>query len=198
LNVDADAIVIGAGAAGLAAAQMLASHSLRVIAIEARDRIGGRAWSTVCAATSVELGAEFIHGPAVETRAMLASFGASSIPLDGESWSGKGGTLVRADRDFAGAGEIFAALDAVSGDESVSRFLRRFANDDAKRKLAVWVREFVEGFDAADPAVASVRGIATEWASGTCKKQWKTPACKRTLPASSGEFAGGPARSRST
>ena len=40
--VAADVIVIGAGAAALAAARALADAGLQVIVLEARDRIGGR------------------------------------------------------------------------------------------------------------------------------------------------------------
>ena len=45
---DADVIVVGAGAAGLAAALQLATRSVRVIALESRDHIGGRVmWQSV-------------------------------------------------------------------------------------------------------------------------------------------------------
>lgn len=39
---DADILILGAGAAGLAAARELSDTDLKVIALEARDRIGGR------------------------------------------------------------------------------------------------------------------------------------------------------------
>ena len=39
---DADVIVIGAGAAGIAAARRLAAEKMRVVVFEAQDRIGGR------------------------------------------------------------------------------------------------------------------------------------------------------------
>lgn len=39
---DGQVIVIGAGIAGLAAAYRLAQHGVRVLVIEARDRLGGR------------------------------------------------------------------------------------------------------------------------------------------------------------
>lgn len=41
----ADAVVVGAGYAGLVAARTLARAGKKVVIIEARDRVGGRAWS---------------------------------------------------------------------------------------------------------------------------------------------------------
>src|SRR5690242_10711575 len=40
-----DALVIGAGAGGLCAAARLSHHSYRVLLVESRDRVGGRASS---------------------------------------------------------------------------------------------------------------------------------------------------------
>ncbi|MBV9055580.1 MAG: FAD-dependent oxidoreductase, partial [Candidatus Eremiobacteraeota bacterium] len=42
----ADVTVVGGGAAGLAAARDLAARSFRVVVLEARDRLGGRIWSS--------------------------------------------------------------------------------------------------------------------------------------------------------
>ena len=53
--------VVGAGFAGLAAAEALAASGVDVIVLEARDRVGGRVWSRKLAnGATVELGAEFI------------------------------------------------------------------------------------------------------------------------------------------
>jgi monoamine oxidase len=62
-----DAIVIGAGYAGLAAARQLHDAGKRVLVCEARNRIGGRVWSTPVDGYPLELGAEWIHGDAVST-----------------------------------------------------------------------------------------------------------------------------------
>jgi monoamine oxidase len=167
--MDADVIVIGAGAAGLAAARSLALRSLRIILLEARDRAGGRIWSHPPArgAVTAELGAEFIHGPARETMALLRDAGTAALDIDGESWAcSEGADLKRDDSDFASAACIFEKSRKLHADESVDRFLQRFEDDDTMRETAEAARAFVEGFDAADPGIASVRAIADEVRSG--------------------------------
>ncbi|HKG00092.1 MAG TPA: FAD-dependent oxidoreductase, partial [Xanthobacteraceae bacterium] len=53
---EVDVIVIGAGAAGVAAARALASGRLSVAVLEARDRIGGRAWTAHISGLPLDLG----------------------------------------------------------------------------------------------------------------------------------------------
>lgn len=55
-------IVVGAGFAGLAAARELMRQGRRVLVLEARDRIGGRAWTTRLGGAPVDMGAGWIHG----------------------------------------------------------------------------------------------------------------------------------------
>lgn len=56
-------IVIGSGLAGLAAAKQLQTQGLDVLVLEARDRIGGRLWtSQKWPGTPLDLGASWIHG----------------------------------------------------------------------------------------------------------------------------------------
>src|SRR4029077_8915467 len=64
-----DVLVLGAGAAGLAAARDLSHAGLRVTVIEARPRVGGRILTLhdPRSPVPIELGAEFIHGEAAET-----------------------------------------------------------------------------------------------------------------------------------
>jgi monoamine oxidase len=52
--------VIGAGLAGLAAADALRREGVDVVVVEARDRVGGRVWSVPFAGGVVERGAEFV------------------------------------------------------------------------------------------------------------------------------------------
>lgn len=55
-------VVIGAGAAGLAAARALTDDGYSVTIVEARDRIGGRVHTTTSLGVPVDLGASWIHG----------------------------------------------------------------------------------------------------------------------------------------
>ncbi len=61
-------LVIGAGMAGLTAAQDLFGAGEKVVVLEARDRIGGRIITDrTFASHPVEHGAEFIHGDRAPT-----------------------------------------------------------------------------------------------------------------------------------
>ncbi len=72
-------VVIGAGFAGLAAADALRSDGAEVTVLEARDRVGGRVWSVPFGdGAIVERGAEFILPGYDVMRGMAERFG---IPL---------------------------------------------------------------------------------------------------------------------
>lgn len=60
---DADVIVVGAGVSGLAAAALLYRRGVRVLVLEARDRPGGRIWTSRSLTNlPLDLGASWIHG----------------------------------------------------------------------------------------------------------------------------------------
>lgn len=69
-----DAAIIGAGFAGLAAAQMLSQAGRKVVVLEAMDRVGGRAWTvTTPDGTVIDKGAQFVGRAQHRLRALLAA-----------------------------------------------------------------------------------------------------------------------------
>ena len=161
-------VVVGAGAAGLAAARRLAQRSLRVVVLEARERIGGRAWPVQLGGNlPVELGAEFVHGPAPLTRALLREAGQTANEDEGDGWIREpGGALRHDETSFEADNALLDGVQHLERDESVAAYFARFDGDPGRRAAVSAARSFVEGFDAADPEIASVRGIFEEWRSG--------------------------------
>lgn len=58
---DPDIAIIGAGAAGIAAARRLVDSGLSAVVLEALPRIGGRAWTRTVAGTPLDLGCGWLH-----------------------------------------------------------------------------------------------------------------------------------------
>jgi monoamine oxidase len=58
---DANVVVIGAGAAGVAAARRLVDAQIRVVVLEARDRVGGRGWTRNIGGLPLDLGCGWLH-----------------------------------------------------------------------------------------------------------------------------------------
>lgn len=75
-----DVLILGAGVAGLAAAQALLHDELDVLVLEARDRLGGRAHTdTTFAGFPLELGAEFVHGERAATWRLIDELGLRTV-----------------------------------------------------------------------------------------------------------------------
>ena len=159
----ADVVVIGAGAAGLAAADALVRAGRSVLVLEARDRVGGRCFTRRMAGLDlpVELGAEFIHGEARATHRLLRAAGVKSVEAGRQQRTLQGGRLRSAD----GFAEAHRAVRGASLDEDVSfaEFLRRRSVPKKTKTLATLM---VQGFDAADPRQVSARSIIEEWGEG--------------------------------
>ncbi|MCQ3929184.1 MAG: FAD-dependent oxidoreductase [Chloroflexi bacterium] len=77
-----DTIIVGAGAAGLAAGRTLHDAGRAILMLEARDRIGGRIYTNYdFAAIPIEFGAEFIHGDHAVTMDLVKSAGLHTLPV---------------------------------------------------------------------------------------------------------------------
>ena len=64
MKSETDVAVIGAGAAGIAAARRLTDAGVPCLLIEARDRLGGRAFTVQHGGHGVDLGCGWLHSAA--------------------------------------------------------------------------------------------------------------------------------------
>jgi monoamine oxidase len=163
-----DIAIIGAGAAGLAAAALFAPTGHSVVILEARDRIGGRVWTRTepGLAVPIELGAEFIHGRAEPTLAMLERAAIPAVYCGGPHWSIEGGRLLPRDEFFPAIQRVMKKAVGLPKDMSLERFLAGRAGASLKPAARQFALKMVEGFDAADPARVSARAIGEEWTGG--------------------------------
>ena len=83
-----DAIVIGAGAAGLSAARALHAAGLDILVLEARDRLGGRAHTASCGTSyALDLGCEWLHSADENVLARLAPEHGFTLDKSDPPWS---------------------------------------------------------------------------------------------------------------
>lgn len=108
----------------------------------------------------VELGAEFIHGEAAATHALLHRARIPAVMANREQRSLQGGRLVRIN-SFAEAQRAVQGAQ-LERDVSFEEFLSR---KRISTKTRTFARMMVEGFDAADPERVSARSIIEEWGS---------------------------------
>jgi monoamine oxidase len=162
-----DAIIIGAGAAGLATASELRANGRSVVVIEARGRVGGRIFTYRDPAVTVpiELGAEFLHGATPHTDTIIEAAGLTAVDVVGDHWRAREGRFKQVDY-WSKIDKVLSKLDEHRmPDRSFNDYLAeraggasgRKTKGDKARAMAV---EFVQGFHAADPALVSERWLA--------------------------------------
>jgi monoamine oxidase len=135
-----------------------------VLVLEARDRVGGRCWTRRMSGLDipVELGAEFIHGEAAATHALLEEAGIAAVDSTREQRYLHRDRLRRMNA-FAEAQRAIAHAPPLKQDVSFAALLARTRVSQETKTLA---RMMVQGFDAADPARVSARSIVEEWGEG--------------------------------
>ena len=169
-----DVAIIGAGAAGLAAARDLSGSGSTICILEARQRAGGRIHSIHLPdlPLPIELGAEFIHGEAEETFGIVeaAALQACELP-DNHWWVSKDGDWSQV-RDFWGEiGKVQSQIARLKNDVSFADFL------SSRRSLAPRVRElarqFVEGYHAAHADRISAKALGSADSEQERPKQFR-------------------------
>jgi monoamine oxidase len=164
-----DTLIVGAGAAGLAAAAELSKQPGTVCVLEARDRLGGRIFTRREPGVSlpIELGAEFIHGYAPATFAWLAKSNTAAVDARGGRWVLGDGDLQPGDNLFAQMKRGLRSIPRPRKDLPFGEFLERIPPrklSPAARQLA---RRLVEGFDAADATRVSTFATLDEWSGNS-------------------------------
>jgi monoamine oxidase len=155
MSASPEVLILGAGVAGLTAARDLTAAGVRVLVLEARDRVGGRVMTHHTSDGPVELGAEFVHGAVEETLSVARE---AALPL---RETDRGAPRVTA----AGQGttDFFSSMDVVlehasaeGPDESFQQLVDRV---DVSAEIKAQCLRLVEGYHAADPARISVQSL---------------------------------------
>ena len=154
-------LVIGAGAAGLAAARELARAGARVRILEARRRIGGRIFTVRRKdwPLPIELGAEFIHGRPPEMMRLVEAARLLVDRLPDAHWVLTRRGLRERDDFFERMSRITARMKSRGSDRSVAEFLA--GQRRLRPELRAEFRSFVEGFHAAPLDKVSERSLCT-------------------------------------
>jgi monoamine oxidase len=160
-----DIVIIGAGAAGLAATVELAAAGRAIHIIEARDRIGGR----ICTRREpdvpipIELGAEFIHGASPEILDWLRRANEPFADATQTRWMSVKGKLQPADDVFEEMKRELKSVRRPRKDLPFGQFLDEVASRRLSARSQAFARLLVEGFDAADTSRVSTFEILEEW-----------------------------------
>lgn len=168
MPADYDVIIVGAGAAGLAAGAKLAQAGQRVAMLEARARLGGRIFTRRLPAAEgrppmcIELGAEFIHGLPSTTWSRVGHAKLSAYELEGSALSFVNGNWAPPLNQPAThvIADMMKWLDARPGCDMSFAEYQAAAPSDAMSDAAA--ANYVEGFNAADRHRIGIAALAVQ------------------------------------
>lgn len=159
-----DAVIVGAGAAGLTALRELRRAGKRAVVVEALDRIGGRIYTVhdPLSPAALELGAEFVHGRPPQIFNLIDEARLAAIERAHEIHRPG---LGDGSDDHGGDGAMWQLMSAMEDaaengpDRSFADFAASAKFDESAKRSAT---AFVEGFNAARAEVVSIQALAQE------------------------------------
>ena len=173
-ELDVDVVVVGAGLAGLRAARDLAEAGRRVLVLEARDRVGGRGWTSTFPDTDlpIELGGSWYTVEQAEVAAEIERYGLpvrTFEPVTSTRWLLDGRLRFDAPFDADDSASLAAwqrvqtDVDAMAEGQALPRFRSSLDAylDDIDATTAV--RDLLYGWwsitGGGDPALGCVEGV---------------------------------------
>lgn len=165
-------IVVGAGVSGLAAAKALHNNGVEVVVLEARDRVGGRTWTTSVGSATVDVGGAWVHGTKGSATADVLEALDVELAKDNSfanpQLHDEAGTEVTGDDLDRWYSQFWWASDSLEGPsvaEAASQWIADKGLTGQDAELARWVIEVYAENDSAGPAeLMDLAGILT-WES---------------------------------
>ncbi len=184
-------VVVGAGFAGLMAADQIARSGQEVVVLEARDRVGGRVWSQELIPgdprTVIERGAEFVLDGYQVMRTVLAELGLelADTTMSYYEREPRGGAPTTAQEVARCARAVSAAATAAPPGRSLAEAAAAWAGSGvagSPAALAAFVSRVTvtNGVGAEFLSAASVAGLASDF---TRRPSWRVAGGNQRLAA---------------
>jgi monoamine oxidase len=177
--MEVEVAIIGAGAAGIAAARRLHDQGRRVLLIEAMDRVGGRAHTVTIEGMALDLGCGWLHSAERNPLARLAEAQGAVVDRREAAWGRQLRNLGFSARQQHNAWEAYAAFEQALHDRPPPSDCAgdAIARDDPSRPYLDMVSGALNG---AELDLVSARDLLA-YDDHASEANWRLPAGMGTL-----------------